>query len=110
MSEKNKQDLKQEFLSGSNITQAKIEDLIDSSVNKVDDLSIDANGNVGIGTTSPDSKLHIVNDNDPPENIPFQALLKVGANQNEESGVEQEKYHTYTLPSITMAHKINVYV
>ena len=49
MSVKNKQQLKQEFLSGSKITQAKIEDLIDSSVNKVDDLSIDANGNVGIG-------------------------------------------------------------
>ncbi len=53
MSTKNKQDLKQEFLSGSKITQAKLENLIDSSVNKVDDLSIDANGNVGIGTTSP---------------------------------------------------------
>ena len=51
MSVKNKQQLKQEFLSGSKITQAKIEDLIDSSVNKVDDLSIDANGNVGIGIT-----------------------------------------------------------
>ena len=49
MSTKNKQQLKQEFLSGSKITQAKLEDLIDSSVNKVDDLSIDANGNVGIG-------------------------------------------------------------
>ncbi|NQY00365.1 MAG: hypothetical protein HRT70_04410, partial [Flavobacteriaceae bacterium] len=53
MSAKSKQQLKQEFLSGSKITQAKLENLIDSSVNKVDDLSIDANGNVGIGTTSP---------------------------------------------------------
>ena len=52
MSTKNKQQLKQEFQSGTKITQAKLEDLIDSSVNKVDDLSIDADGNVGIGTTS----------------------------------------------------------
>ena len=56
------QDLKQEFLSGSKITQAKIEDLIDSSINKVDDLSIDANGNVGIGTSSPSQSLHVTGD------------------------------------------------
>jgi hypothetical protein len=59
MSTKNKQQLKQEFQSGTKITQAKIEDLIDSSVNKVDDLSIDANGNVGIGTSSPSQSLHV---------------------------------------------------
>lgn len=86
MSTKNKTDLKADFQTGSDITQEKFEHLIDSSVNKVDDLSIDTNGNVGIGTTNPEAKLHIVNDNDPPENIPFQALLKLGANQNKESG------------------------
>ena len=59
MSAKSKQDLKDEFLSGSNITQAKLENLIDSSVNKVDDLSIDANGNVGIGTNDPKAKLEV---------------------------------------------------
>ena len=59
MSAKSKQNLKLEFLSGSNITQAKLENLIDSSVNKVDDLSIDANGNVGIGTDNPKAKLEV---------------------------------------------------
>ena len=59
MSEKNKTDLKADFQTGSDITQEKFEHLIDSSVNKVDDLSIDANGNVGIGTTDPTQNLHV---------------------------------------------------
>ena len=59
MSEKNKTDLKADFQTGSDITQEKFEHLIDSSVNKVDDLSIDANGNVGIGTASPSAKLEV---------------------------------------------------
>ena len=58
MSKQNKQQLKEQFKAGSNITQAKLENLIDSSVNKVDDLSI-TDGNIGIGTSSPEIQLDI---------------------------------------------------